>query len=74
MLVRELRLRKSGVVTWRSDLRSRRLRRAKLRLADAQYEHVKWGFGNSPSDDYREERRIEKLRAKVERLKAGDPA
>jgi hypothetical protein len=49
-------------------IRSRRLRRAELRLADAKHNLRKWGFANTPSEDDRERRRIEKLRAKVLRL------
>ncbi len=45
-----------------------RLERAELALADAEHHLRKWGFGNTPSEDYRERRRIEKLRAKVVRL------
>lgn len=48
--------------------RERKLRRAKLRLADLEYDLKKWGFANTPSQDDRERRRIEKQEAKVMRL------
>lgn len=51
-----------------SRLRAWRLRRAELALADAEHELRKWGFANTPSDDYREEKRIARLRRKVERI------
>lgn len=43
-----------------------RLHRAELALADAEHDLRKWGFANTPSEDDRAERRIEKLRRRVE--------
>lgn len=48
-----------------SALHRWRLRRAKLRLADVEYDLRKWGFGYTPSEIDRRERKIEKLRRKV---------
>lgn len=48
--------------------REQKLRRAKLRLADLEYNLKKWGFANTPSQDDRERRQIEKQEAIVARM------
>jgi len=56
---------------WQS-IRRWRLQRAELRLADAECHLRRFGFANLPSEDYREQKRIEKLRRKVAALGGND--
>lgn len=62
---------RNAATTWRDRRRARRLHKAELRLADAEYRLHKWGFANTPSEDDHAERRIGKLRQKVEALRVG---
>lgn len=49
--------------------RQKRLRKAELRLADAEDYLRTWGWAKSPSEKDYYERRIEVLRRKVEKLR-----
>lgn len=46
------------------------LARGELRLADYRHHLDKWGFANTPSEDARARRRIEKLEVKLDRLRS----
>lgn len=62
----------SRLSDWYRRMQERKLAnerdRAYWRLRDARDDHSSWAFGRAPSENHRNEMKIEKLKAKLEEL------